>query len=85
LALKGGGSASLRANGQIRSVNRNGMHIEHNLHGGRTIVREHNGARIVSTGRHGGYVQRMQAAAKALGGTLEVTTTSTRWNSLRSE
>jgi hypothetical protein len=34
------------------------MHIEHNLHGGRTIVREHNGARIVSTGRHGGYVQR---------------------------
>jgi hypothetical protein len=34
------------------------MHIEHNLHGGRTIVRERNGARIVSTGRHGGYVQR---------------------------
>jgi hypothetical protein len=34
------------------------MHIEHNLHGGRTIVREHNGARIVSNGRHGGYVQR---------------------------
>jgi len=58
VSLKGGGSAHIRPNGQIRSVNRNGMHIEHNLHGGRTIVREHNGARIVSTGRHGGYVQR---------------------------
>ena len=58
VSLKGGGSASLRPNGQIRSINRNGMHIEHNLHGGRTIVRERNGARIVSTGRHGGYVQR---------------------------
>jgi hypothetical protein len=34
------------------------MHIEHGVHGGRTIVSEHNGARIVTTGRHGGYVQR---------------------------
>jgi hypothetical protein len=58
VSLKGGGSAHIRPNGQIRSVNRNGMHIEHNMHGGRTIVRERNGARIVSTGRHGGYVQR---------------------------
>ena len=30
-ALRGGGSASIRPNGQIRSINRNGMHIEHNL------------------------------------------------------
>ena len=58
VALKGGGSANLRPNGQIRSVNRNGMHIEHGIHGGRTVVSERNGARIVTTGRNGGYVQR---------------------------
>jgi hypothetical protein len=34
------------------------MHIEHNMHGGRTVMREHNGARVVSYGRRGGYVQR---------------------------
>jgi len=32
------------------------MHIEHGVHGGRTVVSEHNGTRIVTTG-HGGYVQ----------------------------
>jgi hypothetical protein len=37
------------------------MHIEHGLHGGRTVVSEHNGARIVTTGKHGGYVQRPYA------------------------
>jgi hypothetical protein len=58
VSLKGGGSASIRPNGQIRSVNRNGMQIQHNLHGGRTIVANHNGARVVTMGRHGGYVQR---------------------------
>lgn len=58
VALKGGGHASIRPNGQIRSVDRNGMHIEHGMHGGRTVVSEHNGARVVTTGRHGGYVQR---------------------------
>jgi len=58
VSLRGGGSAHIRPNGQIRSFNRNSMHVEHNLHGGRTIVRERNGARIVSTGRRGGYVQR---------------------------
>ncbi len=58
VSLKGGGSASIRPNGQIRSVNRNGMQISHNLHGGRTIVASHNGARVVTNGRHGGYVQR---------------------------
>lgn len=57
VALKKGGSASIRPNGQIRSVNRNGMQINHGLHGGRTIVSTHNGARVVTTGRHGGYVQ----------------------------
>jgi hypothetical protein len=58
VSLKGGGTASIRPNGQIRSVNRNGMQIQHNLHGGRTIVAEHNGARVVTMGRRGGYVQR---------------------------
>jgi len=58
VSLHGGGSAHMRPNGQIRSVNRNGMHINHNMHGGRTIVRERNGARVVSYGRRGGYVQR---------------------------
>ncbi len=33
------------------------MHIEHGVGGGRTVVSEHNGARVVTTG-HGGYVQR---------------------------
>lgn len=58
VALKGGGSASIRSNGQIRSVNRNGMHIEHGINGGRTIVGQHNGVRVVNTGRNSGYVQR---------------------------
>ena len=58
VSLRGGGSANIRPNGQIRSVNRNGMHIEHGMHGGRTVVSTHNGARVVSVGRRGGYVQR---------------------------
>jgi hypothetical protein len=58
VSLKGGGSASIRPNGQIRSVNRNGMQIQHGMHGGRTVVSTHNGARVVTTGRRGGYVQR---------------------------
>jgi hypothetical protein len=33
------------------------MHIEHGVRGGRTVVSERNGARIVTRG-HGGYVQR---------------------------
>ena len=58
VSLRGGGSASIRPNGQIRSVNRNGMQINHGLHGGRTVVSTRNGARVVSVGRRGGYVQR---------------------------
>jgi hypothetical protein len=34
------------------------MQIQHGMHGGRTIVSTHNGARVVTTGRNGGYVQR---------------------------
>jgi len=58
VSLKGGGTANIRPNGQIRSVNRNGMHIEHGMHGGRTVVSTRNGVRVVSVGHRGGYVQR---------------------------
>ena len=58
VSLKGGGSAHIRPNGQIRSVNRNGMHIEHGVHGERRVVATRNGVRVVSNGRRGGYVQR---------------------------
>ncbi|HLV85420.1 MAG TPA: hypothetical protein VKV39_00480 [Candidatus Sulfotelmatobacter sp.] len=58
VSLRGGGTASLRPNGQIRSINRNGMQISHGLNGSRHIESMHNGARVVSTGRHSGYVQR---------------------------
>ena len=34
------------------------MHIDHGVSGGRTVVSEHNGVRVVNTGRNGGYVQR---------------------------
>jgi hypothetical protein len=58
VSLRGGGTAHIRPNGQIRSINRNGMQIQHGVHGGRTIVSTHNGARVVTTGHNGGYVQR---------------------------
>ena len=58
VSLRGGGTASIRPNGQIRSINRNGMQINHGLNGSRRIESVHNGARIVSTGKHSGYVQR---------------------------
>jgi hypothetical protein len=58
VALAGGGRASIRANGQVRSIDRNGIHIEFGIHGGRTVVSEHNGALVVSTGNGVGYVQR---------------------------
>jgi hypothetical protein len=58
VSLRGGGTASIRPNGQIRSINRNGMHIEHGINGSRHIESTHNGARVVTTGRNSGYVQR---------------------------
>ncbi len=48
----------IRPNGQIRTINRNGMQINHGMNGSRTIVSTHNGARVVTTGRNSGYVQR---------------------------
>jgi hypothetical protein len=58
VALRGGGMATIRPNGQIRSINRNGMQINHGLNGSRRIESTHNGARIVTTGRNSGFVQR---------------------------
>lgn len=58
VSLRGGGTANIRPNGQIRSINRNGMQINRGLNGSRRIESMHNGARVVSTGRGAGYVQR---------------------------
>ena len=58
VTLKGGGSASFRPNGQVRSIHRDGMRIQRNLRGGRTIVTERRGVRIVTRGGGRGYVQR---------------------------
>ncbi len=58
VSLKGGGSAHFRPNGQVRSIRQNGMRIQHNLRGGRTIVTERRGVRIVNRGGGRGYVQR---------------------------
>jgi hypothetical protein len=58
VSLRGGGSAVIRPNGQIRTINRNGMQINRGVNGTRTVVSTHNGARIVTTGRNSGYVQR---------------------------
>ncbi len=57
VALKGGGTASIRPNGQVRSFSRGGMTVTNNIHGGRTVVSVHNGATIVTHGRVG-FVQR---------------------------
>ena len=58
--LSGGGTAQIsrRANGRVADIHTNGMTIHQGVRGGRTIVAERNGRTIVSTGRHGGYVQR---------------------------
>jgi hypothetical protein len=55
--LKGGGTATIRRDGSVRTINKNGMQVQRGLHGGRTVVSTHNGARVVSVGRRG-YVQR---------------------------
>jgi len=58
VSLRGGGTASIRPNGQIRSINQNGMQINRGIYGGRTIVSTRNNVTIVNTGVRGGYVQR---------------------------
>jgi hypothetical protein len=61
ISLPGGGQATYRPNGQLRSIDKNGIHIEHPIQGPRTVVSERNGAHVVSTGAHQGYVQRPYA------------------------
>ncbi len=51
-------SVSPRPNSNNRFINRDGMQIQHDLRGGRMIVSERNGERIVTTGGGRGYVQR---------------------------
>ncbi len=57
VTLNSGGSATLRSNGQLRLIDRNGTHIEYGAHGTRTISSTQNGARVVTTGVHQGFVQ----------------------------
>ena len=57
LSLQGGGTASIRPNGQVRSFSRGGMTVTNNVNGSRTIVSVHNNVTIVNSGRVG-YVQR---------------------------
>jgi hypothetical protein len=56
--MKGGGSATMRKNGSVRTIQTHGMTINRGMHGGRTITSVHNGRTIVSHGRYGGYSQR---------------------------
>jgi hypothetical protein len=59
VALKSGGKATFRKDGKVRSIQTaKGMKIEHGVRGGRHIESVHNGRRVVSMGRHGGYSQR---------------------------
>src|SRR6266852_2407234 len=59
VALKSGGKATFRKDGKVRSVQTaKGMKIEHGVHGGRRIESTHNGRKVVSMGKRGGYSQR---------------------------
>lgn len=48
----------VRQNGRVRSIQTPGMTINHGMRGERTIVSEHNGRTLVSTGHDRGYMQR---------------------------
>ena len=59
VALRNGGHATFRKDGHVRSIQTaHGMRIEHGVRGGRRVESMHNGRRVVSYGRHGGYSQR---------------------------
>jgi hypothetical protein len=59
VALKNGGNATFRKNGQVRTIQtKSGMRINHGMHGERHITSTHNGRTVVSMGRRGGYSQR---------------------------
>ncbi len=49
--MKGGGSATYRSNGQVRTIQTHGMTINRGMHGNTRIVSTHNGRTIVSNGR----------------------------------
>jgi len=55
--MKGGGHASVRSNGSVRSADRNGHHVERGLHGGRSSMHDRGHGERTFAGRHGGYVQ----------------------------
>ena len=58
VAMRGGGSATFRKNGQVRTIQTHGMTINRGMHGDRRVVSMHNGRTVVGYGRHGGYSQR---------------------------
>lgn len=58
VALRDGRLASFHPNGQLASVRAPGIQIDRGLHGGRTIVTERNGRRLVGEGPHRGYLER---------------------------
>ncbi len=58
VALKGGGTAVYRQNGQVRVVQTNGMTINRGMHGSTRIVSTRHGTTVVSYGRGVGYSQR---------------------------
>src|SRR6266478_5653854 len=59
VALKNGGQATFRRDGKVRSIQTpHGMRIEHGMRGGRRIEGMHDGRRVVSMGRRGGYSER---------------------------
>src|SRR6266478_6311854 len=59
VALKNGGQATFRRDGKVRSIQTpHGMRIEHGMRGARRIEGMHDGRRVVSMGRRGGYSER---------------------------
>jgi hypothetical protein len=56
--MKGGGKATFRKDGHVRSIQAHGMTINHGMRGGREVRSFHNGRTVVGYGRHGGYSQR---------------------------
>jgi hypothetical protein len=58
VALKNGGSAVYRQNGQVRTIQTNGMTINRGMHGSTRVVSTRHGTTIVGYGRGGGYNQR---------------------------
>ncbi len=58
VTLRDGRSAAFHPNGQLASVRAPGIQVNRGLHGGRTIVTEGNGRRLVGEGPHRGYLER---------------------------